>query len=347
MLAGKGMYIWQVRHTLEVLGQVDPALQDTDLIADVMVKAGFTHAWIKVCEGSGAYNIYNGRDFAHELVLSLKARGISPWGWQYEYGRYPDLEAQAAIRRINELDLDGFVVDAEVEYKTSGANAARRYMSLLRNAFPNLPIGLSSFRFPSFHPEFPFDAFLEYCDFNAPQVYWMMANNAGDQLRRCLNEFRTIVKVQRPVFPTGAAYHERGWQSTSEQVQDFMETAVELGLCGFNFWEMANCLTYMPDVWEVIKQFKVESGQSTGGNDGGPGTGDGQGHPRAKVVSQMVNIRTGPGTQFADVGDYYGGVEVDVLDIQGTDAWIKIQENPERWIAAYHLNKRYVRLVND
>ena len=345
MLNGKGFYIWKVRYLLEVLGQVVPAEQDTDLIADVLKETGFTHAWIKVCDGSGAYNIYNGRDFARELVLSLKARGISAWGWQYVYGRYPDLEAKAAINRIRELGLDGFVVDAEVEYKAAGASAARRYMSLLRTEFPNLPIGLSSFRFPSLHMEFPFDAFLEYCDFNAPQVYWMMATNAGAQLERCLYEFRTLIKTQRPIFPTGAAYHEHGWQATAGQVQEFMKKAIALGLCGFNFWEMTNCLTYMPDVWNVIKQFKVDSGQSEG-----PGTGDGgpeASHPRAEVVAQMVNIRTGPGTRFADVGDYYGGVEVDVLDIQGTDAWIKISENPERWIAAYHLNKRYVRLMND
>ena len=345
MLNGKGMYIWKVRYLLEVLGagtSPAPTEVDTDLIADVLKKEGFTHAWIKVCDGSGAYNIYNGRDFARELVLSLKARGISAWGWQYVYGRYPNLEAKAAINRIHELGLDGFVVDAEVEYKAAGASAARRYMSLLRNAFPNLPIGLSSFRFPSFHREFPFDAFLEYCDFNAPQVYWMMATNAGAQLERCLLEFRTLIKTQRPIFPTGAAYHENGWEPTAGQVQEFMEKAVALGLCGFNFWEMGNCLTYMPEVWNTICSFQltVDSGQET--EDGGPGQ-----KARAEVVAQMVNIRTGPGTRFADVGDYYGGVEVDVLDIQGTDAWIKVSENPERWIAAYYLNKRYVRLLND
>lgn len=341
MLSGKGTYIWQVRHTLEVMGQKAPNY-DTALIADELVKAGMTHAWIKVCDGSWRYNIYNGRDFAKELVSTLRDRGISPWGWQYVYARYPELEAEVAIKRIQELDLDGFVVNAEHEYKSAGATVARRYMSLLRGAFPDLPIGLSSYRFPRFHPEFPFDAFLEFCDFNAPQVYWMMASNPGHQLKTCIQEFKNLVKVQRPIFPTGSAYHEHGWQATAGQVQEFMETAVALGLCGFNFWEMANCLTYMPDVWNTISSFEM-----TG--DGGPGMGEEPGlvHPKAKVVSQMVNIRTGPGTWFADVGDYYGGVEVDVLDIQGTDAWIKIQEDPERWIAAYYLNKRYVRLVHD
>jgi hypothetical protein len=345
MLNGKGTYIWKVRHTLEVMGQKAPNY-DTALIADELVKAGMTHAWIKVCDGSWGYNIYNGRDFAKELASTLRKRGISPWGWQYVYARYPELEAEVAIKRIQELDLDGFVVNAEHEYKSAGVKPARRYMSLLRRAFPDLPIGLSSYRFPRLHPEFPFDAFLEFCDFNAPQVYWMLASNPGHQLKTCIQEFKNLVKVQRPIFPTGSAYHEHGWQATAGQVQEFMETAVDLGLPGFNFWEMANCLTYMPDVWEKICGFQMTP--AGGGQVDEPGTGEEQGlvHPRAKVVSQMVNIRTGPGTQFTDVGDYYGGVEVDVLDIQGTDAWIKIQENPERWIAAYHQDKRYVRLID-
>jgi len=338
MMIGKGIYIWKVRHTLEVMGQKAPNY-DTDLIADELVKAGMKHAWIKVCDGSWRYNIYNGRDFAQELAMSLRKRGISPWGWQYVYARYPELEAEVAIKRIQELDLDGFVVNAEHEYKSAVAKSARKYMSLLRGAFPGLPIGLSSYRFPRLHPEFPFDAFLEFCDFNAPQVYWKLASNPGHQLKTSIQEFKNLVKVQRPIFPTGSAYHEHGWQATAGQVQEFMETAVDLGLPGFNFWEMANCLTYMPDVWEKISGFQltVDSGQEEI-----PGVV----HPKAKVVSQMVNIRTGPGTQFADVGDYYGGVEVDVLDIQGTDAWIKIQENPERWIAAYYQDKRYVRLID-
>lgn len=338
MLQGKGIYIWQVRHTLEVMGQKAPNY-DTALIADELVKAGMTYAWIKVCDGSWRYNIYNGRDFAKELVSTLKDRGISPWGWQYVYARYPELEAEVAIKRIRELGVDGFVVNAEHEYKSAGAKSARRYMSLLRGAFPDLLIGLSSYRFPRLHSEFPFDAFLEFCDFNAPQVYWMMASNPGHQLKTCIQEFKNLVKVQRPIFPTGSAYHEHGWQATAGQVQEFMETALALGLCGFNFWEMANCLRYIPDAWDAIAAFEMSGDEGPGQE---PVTG-----MQAEVVSQMVNVRTGPGTNFADVGDLLGGKTVDVLDIMGTDAWIKIQQNPERWIAAYHQNKRYVRLMNN
>lgn len=355
MLNGKGMYIWKVRHLAELLGKGQTITPTVDLIVEKLLDAGMTHAWIKIAEGSGRYNIYNGRDYAKELVLAMRKRGLSAWGWQYVYGRYPDYEARAAIQRLQELDLDGFVVDAEVEYKQSGANAAKRYMVLLRQAFPDLPIGLSSFRFPSFHREFPFDAFLAYCDFNAPQVYWMGATNAGAQLQRCLNEFKTIVKVQRPVFPTGAAYHERGWQSTAAQVLDFMQTAKELGLCGFNFWEMANCLTYMPDVWEMISDFRMtgDGGPVTeepGDGEEGPGTGDegpGAIHPKAQVVSDVVTLRSGPGTIFPEIRKLKNGDVVDVLDIVGSSAWLLVSRNPDRYIAAYYGNKRYVRLMQN
>lgn len=346
MLSGKGMFIWMIRFTED---------GDVNKIADLLEEANITNAWIKVADGPGRYNIDPlGHDRVPALVAALRMRGISAWGWQYIYGRYPELEADMAIRRIKEFDLDGFVVNAEKEFKfASMAGQAERYMKRLRAAFPDLQIGVSTYRFPVLHPEFVYDAFMKYCDFSAPQVYWAGASNAGTQLERCLREYKAL-KYKLPIYPTGAAYKEHNWQANATEMVDFMETARRLGLPGFNFWEMRSCRIYIPGGWEVVKQFKVDpcgggvgSGQSTGGNDGGPGTGDGQVYPRAKVVSQMVNIRTGPGTQFADVGDYYGGVEVDVYDIQGADAWIKIQEDPERWIAAYHGEKRYVRLMNN
>jgi len=334
MLSGKGMFIWMIRFTED---------GDVNKIADLLEEANITNAWIKVADGPGRYNIDPlNVDRVPALVAALRMRGISPWGWQYIYGRYPELEADMAIRRIKELDLDGFVVNAEKEFKfASMAGPAERYMKRLRAAFPELTIGLSTYRFPVLHPEFVYDAFMKYCDFSAPQVYWAGATNAGAQLERCVREYKAL-KYKLPIYPTGAAYQEYGWKPTPAQIVEFMETAKRLGMPGFNFWEMRGCRLYIPDGWKVISDFPFS------GDAKPPKDAEDAKPPenalsiQGTVLTQMVNVRTGPGTNFRDVGDLLGGNTVPILEIGGTDAWAKISENPEQWVAIEHGSVRYL-----
>jgi hypothetical protein len=335
MLFGKGMFIWMIRFTED---------GDVNKIADLLEEANITNAWIKVADGPGRYNIDPlGHDRVPALVAALRMRGISAWGWQYIYGRYPELEADMAIRRIREFDLDGFVVNAELEFKQPGmAEQAKRYMKRLRAAFPDLPIGLSTYRFPVLHREFVFDAFMPYCDFCAPQVYWAGATNAGAQLERCLKEYKNL-NYKLPIYPTGAAYKEHGWEAKASEMVDFMATAKRLGLPGFNFWEMRSSRIYIPGGWEAIKQFAFGSGQVTPKPPQPPETGTTAGKGKiGTVLTQNVNVRTGPGVRFSDVGDLVRGESVPILDIGGADAWAKIQDYPERWVAIETGGVRYL-----
>jgi hypothetical protein len=149
------------------------------------------------------------------------------------------------------------VIDAEKEYKASGKkSAAKRFMSQLRSACPNLTIALSSFRYPSLHPQIPWSEFLNECDLNMPQVYWMKAHNPGDQLTRCVNEFRAKIP-SRPIVPTGAAFREFGWKPTDAEVQEFFIKAKELNLSAVNFWEWSDARSgNLPGVWETIQKYK-------------------------------------------------------------------------------------------
>ena len=78
-------------------------------------------------------------------------------------------------------------------------------MDALRSSLPELPMALSSYRFPGYHPQLPWREFLEHYDYNMPQVYWMKAHNPADQLERSVNEL-TAKKPSLPVIPTGAAF---------------------------------------------------------------------------------------------------------------------------------------------
>jgi hypothetical protein len=153
------------------------------------------------------------------------------------------------------LHLDGYVIDAEAEYKQPGRDAAaRQFMSALRKSLPNFPIALSSYRYPSYHPQIPWKEFLEKCDYNMPQVYWMQNHNPGEQLTRSVQEFESLAPY-RPIIPTGAAFRQNNWQPTVDDILEFLNTARSLNLNGVNFWEWANSCSYVPDAWEAIKAY--------------------------------------------------------------------------------------------
>jgi hypothetical protein len=245
---GKGFYIWKV---------LECEKGDANAIASLAQKAGYTHVLIKAADGNHSYNVdsTSGADLVAPVVNALHGRGIQAYIWHYVYGYDPQGEARIAVQRVRELKADGYVIDAEAEYSQAGRDAAaRQFMSALRASLPNFPIALSSYRYPSYHPLLPWQAFLEKCDYNMPQVYWMQNHNPGDQLIRSVREFQALTPY-RPIVPTGAAFTERGWSPTVDDVIEFLQTTQSLNLTGANFWEWANCRQYLPKVWDAIQNY--------------------------------------------------------------------------------------------
>ena len=248
-LEGKGFFTWKIPNCEH---------GDAGLIATHAKVAGLTHLVLKIADGTMIYNGTWGdpTDYTTPVVKALRAQGIKVWGWHYLYGDYPTGEANVAIARIRQYDLDGYVMDVEKEYKASGKKAAaKRFMTQVREACPNLTIALSSFRYPSLHPQVPWTEFLEHCDLNMPQVYWMKAHNPGDQLERCIKEFQAK-HPSLPVVPTGAAFREFGWKPSDAEVLEFCNKAKELNLSALNFWEWSDARSgNIPGVWDVIQNY--------------------------------------------------------------------------------------------
>ncbi len=174
-LKGKGYWIWKIPNCEN---------GDPNAIAGVAEAAGLTHLLIKIADGTNSYNIDStGVDLVPPVIAAARNKSLACWGWQYVYGYDPIGEANKAIQRITQLGLDGYVVDAEAEYKQPGkATAATTFMNQLRASLPNFPIALSSYRYPSYHPQFPWVEFLTQCDLNMPQVYWELNHNPGNSL---------------------------------------------------------------------------------------------------------------------------------------------------------------------
>jgi hypothetical protein len=252
-LKGKGFFIWKIRDCEKGIPTA---------IAAAALSAGLTHVLVKVADGSGPYNISKDgpTDLVPPVVEALKAAGLQVWGWQYIYGFDPKGEARIAARRVKQFNLDGFVIDAESEFKIPGrAAAARRYSQDLRNAIPNVPLALSSFRFPSYHRAFPWREFLEVCDINMPQVYWEKAHNPGPQLKRCVAEL-TALQPSRPVIPTAPTYKTGGWRPTPADFTEFFASARELNLAGANFFSWDECTRDLPELWKAMSEYRWEDG---------------------------------------------------------------------------------------
>jgi len=248
-LTGKGMFTWKIPRC----ENGDPAA-----IAATAKSANLSHVLVKIGDGIIAYNGDWGStlDRVPAVVNALHAQGIQAWGWHYVYGDDPSGEARIALQRINQLQVDAYVIDAEAQYKQAGKkDAARRFMTELRSALPDFPIALSSYRYPSLHPQLPWKEFLEKCDYNMPQVYWMQAHNPGAQLARCVREFQAMTPF-RTIVPTGAAFREHGWQPTAGEILEFLKKAKDLNLPATNFWEWSEAHGgVIPGGWETIRDF--------------------------------------------------------------------------------------------
>lgn len=245
ILTGKGYYIWQ-------LAQCEGG--DPERIAAKANAAGLSHVLIKIADGTGQYN----RDVdIGKVCAALRSAvpGIKLLAWQYVYGYNPEAEAASAATELKRWGcFDAFVINAEVEYKQPGyVGRAIDYCDALRIAVGDLPVGLSTYRFPVWHPEFAWQGFLPFCDFVMPQVYWELAHNAADQLETCLDQYQDITDL--PLFPTGAAYARGKWAATPVDVLAFLSKARELSLPAVNFWDWQHAANELPETWQAIADY--------------------------------------------------------------------------------------------
>jgi len=254
-LLGKGHFMWQIPKC----DGGSPAA-----ITARVVKAGVSHVLIKIADGyHWAYNVDQTTkvDWIPPVLVALRQAGVSVWGWQYVRGDYPDAEAQLAVQRARSLGIDGFVVDAEIEYKKAGKDAAaRRYMTALRAGLGNMPIALSTYRYPRTHPTFPYSAFLEQCDLAMPQVYFEQAHNVEEQLERSVEQYLAL-KPARPIIPTGPTYSHSGWRPTAAEIERFLVRAKAMGLTAANFWayDFSTRPSFL-DLWDAVAAFDWPAG---------------------------------------------------------------------------------------
>ena len=244
---GKGAFLWQP--DLVERGNATAAVARAQA-------AGFGHVIFKVANDTRAYpTTPEKRAILIAMVAMFKLAGVQVWGYAYVYGNGPVGEAAIVIQQVHELGLIGLYIDAEGEYKAPGkAAAATTYMQRLRAAFPDLPIALCSYRYPSYHRELPWEEFREKCTFDAPQVYWVGSHDPVAQLERSYAEYQAMTP-RLPYVPVGSAYTAGTWSPTEADWTVFLDCCRLLGFSGVNFWEWAKTRQYLPAVWDAIAAY--------------------------------------------------------------------------------------------
>jgi putative peptidoglycan binding protein len=214
---GTGMWI----HELPESSGGDPAA-----IAAKARQYGVTTLIVKAANGGDYWE-----QFSPSLVSALKSRGLKVCAYQRLLGGRPGREAKRAVSAIN-AGADCFVIDAEAEYEGKYRKARRYVRKLRRRIDPDYPVGLTSFPYVHFHPEFPYSAFFGPggAEYNLPQMYWKAI---GVSIRRI---YRTTYRYNRaydqPIYPLGQV-----WQSPpTTQIHDFRRFAAAYGAKGLSWW---------------------------------------------------------------------------------------------------------------
>ena len=226
---GKGTFLWNVKRC--------DASQDKAALVGRLLEAGIQRVDIKIVDGATRYGMDQTTGFNHTeaAIHALRNAGIEITAWAYTYGYSRDWvtkEAQAVVQALRDYEIDIFSVDAEQEYKRENhAHYADIYCRTIRDALPDVTLGLTSYRFPEYHPKFPWGAFWPYVKFHMPQVYWINAHNPVEQLNESIRQLKKLYDI--PFVPAGYGYGG----VLPEEMNAFNAEVQRLKLPGISWWE--------------------------------------------------------------------------------------------------------------
>jgi hypothetical protein len=222
----------------------------TAAIVERAHQAGLGHVMIRLSDGGDAANVRpDGADLAATLCAGLTKAGIAVWGWAGLYGDPPshqraaaDLpyhlhEAEMAVRRTRALlpaGLVGLVLDARVEYERCAKpeTFAEAAAARLRDQLPDLPLGLSSWKSPTEHPNFPWYAFRRFVDLDLPHIFWLGQPAEAARQMTLTTQAYAALSPRRLLGAVGSAL----WLPQPAELVEFLTQARALGLAGAGIW---------------------------------------------------------------------------------------------------------------
>lgn len=188
------------------------------------------------------------------FVDIARLQGLKVWGWWFYYG-YKNEEIISA-EHATSLGLDGFALDIEGQWESRAGltNKARRkkaenMMKDIKSRFDG-ELALCSWWHPEGHPKTPIDIFLNYCDWNMPQLYWIGRRSdegAVYVVKTSLEMYGRLANWPGnktiPVLASfGQSYWSGGkeywWKATVTQMRRAYDAAITYGCPGVSWWSL-------------------------------------------------------------------------------------------------------------
>lgn len=339
--AGVGMWIW-------IIDSCENG--DVEAIANKAVEYGIDWVAPKAQQGTAWYNNRGQKALLKPLADALHSRGIAvyPWGWIYgksTYGSNPSIaraEGERAFEVIHELNADGYIVDAELDWKRLNLNMgaeAPKFMAPLEDL--SIPVLVSSYRFPNYHRAFPWAAWSatlqpDRGDGWVPQVYWeqdfrLMAGSI--QLQQTLDQYTAwgLLNGGRSFHPAPAAYSRGTWVATSDQVLHFTKKVEELSIPSYIPWDWQHMWA---EHWKGLKEDWYHPDAAV--IEPPPPPPDLDPVPpgalkQVEVTALGLNVRWGPATANGKAtSPLLRGHRIFIYDIQGY--WGRIEPDNCHWI---------------
>lgn len=124
-----------------------------------------------------------------EYTQALNAAGVAVWVWLFPS---PDGVDQAVARTRNAYavapSVQGVIIDPEKPfYAKAHARAGAELMRQLAQL--GRPIGVTSYGMPSWHSQFPWEAFVKHASFGTPQVY---SNRGPEYATNAISQWRAL-----------------------------------------------------------------------------------------------------------------------------------------------------------
>lgn len=188
---------------------------------------------IKVVEYLYNYNTPEGDKPLIDYINVLRNNDvykIEVEGWGYHYPDKPGPQGEKIEERRQKLGLEVYHFNCENEWqKPYGMPAAMKTM-LDKPKLNNFEMLLCSYRYPSLHSLFPFNAAMNHptTDGASPQVYWALSNDPVNQLKKTLTEYSQWPKTVHPLISTfGATFQVKDkkiyWEPTIEEIKSIRE----------------------------------------------------------------------------------------------------------------------------
>ena len=240
-----GYFVWR-------LGSLP---KDVKELIDILYKFDITTLAFKVLDGKFKFNVPDGDKPLKRYIDELRKAGFEIEAWGYHYPSYPTLQAEAIEERRKTFDFKVYHLNCEKEWKTLNGKVAAKLL-LDKLDVESLKVYLCSYRFPSFHREFPFKTFMDHPKIigASPQIYWALSHNPAEQCAKTFQEYSTFSKI---IYPIGSAFGESfkvgeksiWWEPNVKELEDFRLFNVSKNLDKIYYYSLDWVLTRNKQDW--------------------------------------------------------------------------------------------------